>query len=140
MIPTRRRSSMSPPSPKKYNEPRRRSFSFYVLAGATIMPTARSSFTTRPVYLGRRGVLASGHYLAARAGQRMFDRGGNAIDATVASGFALNLLEPHLNGLGGEVPILVHSAKEGKVFSISGQGWAGKAATPEYFRNLKIAL
>ncbi len=100
----------------------------------------RDSFTTRPVYMGRRGLVASGHYLAARAGQRMFDRGGNAVDAVVASGFALNLLEPHNNGLGGEVPILVYSASQKKVFSISGQGFSGKAATPDYFRKLKIKL
>lgn len=98
------------------------------------------SFTTRPVYMGRHGVVASGHYLAARAGQKMFDRGGNAIDAAVASGFALNLLEPHNNGLGGEVPILIWSAKDGGPFSISGQGFAGKAATVEWFRNAKIDL
>ena len=100
----------------------------------------RDSFTTRPVYMGRRGLIAAGHYLAARAGQRMFDRGGNAIDAAVASGFALNLLEPHNNGLGGEVPILVWLASEKKVFSISGQGFIGKAATPDYFRKRKVAL
>ena len=97
-------------------------------------------FTTRPVYMGTHGVVASGHYLAARAGQRMFDRGGNAIDAAVASGFALNLLEPQNNGLGGEVPILIHSAKEGKVFSISGQGFNAKAATVDWFVKNKIDL
>jgi len=97
-------------------------------------------FTTRPVYMGTHGVLASGHYLAARAGQRMFDKGGNAIDATVASGFALNLLEPQNNGLGGEVPILIHSAKDGKVYSISGQGIVGKAATVDWFVKNKIDL
>src|SRR5258708_152077 len=97
-------------------------------------------FTTRPVYMGRHGVLASGHYLAARAGQRQFDKGGNAIDATVASGFALNLLEPQNNGLGGEVPILVYSAKDKKAYAISGQGFAGKAATVDYFVKDKIDL
>ena len=59
----------------------------------------------------------------------MFDKGGNAIDAAVASGYALNVLEPQSCGIGGEVPILVYSAKEGKPFAISGQGWVGKAAT-----------
>src|SRR5262245_60777454 len=56
------------------------------------LPTMADSgvFTTRPVYMGTRGVIASAHYLGARAGQRMFDRGGNAIDAVVASGLALN--------------------------------------------------
>src|SRR5262249_14952472 len=90
---------------------------FVRLQGARIMPH-RQPFQSRPVYMARRGLIASGHYLAARAGQRMFDRGGNAIDAVVASGLALNLLEPHNNGLGGEVPILVYSASEKKVFSI----------------------
>jgi gamma-glutamyltranspeptidase/glutathione hydrolase len=88
--------------------------------------------------MGMHGVVASGHYLGARAGQRMFDKGGNAIDGAVASGLALNILEPQNCGIGGEVPILVHSAKEGKVFAISGQGWIGQAATIEWFRHAGI--
>src|SRR5205814_5883682 len=103
------------------------------------MPTS-SSFTTRPVYMGTHGVIAAGHYLGARAGQRMFDRGGNAIDATVASGFALNLLEPQSCGLGGEVPILIYSRKAGKPVSISGQGSVGKAATVDWFLQRKIKV
>jgi gamma-glutamyltranspeptidase/glutathione hydrolase len=96
------------------------------------------TFTTRPVYMGTHAVVASGHYLGALAGQRMLDKGGNAIDAAVASGFALNVLEPQSCGLGGEVPILIYSAKEQKVFSISGQGWIGKSATVEWFRNERV--
>src|SRR5712692_3275131 len=108
------------------------------------MPSA-GTFTTRPVYMGTHGVVASGHYLGARAGQRMFDKGGNAIDAVVASGLALNVLEPQNCGIGGEVPILVYSVPsggrqppEGKVFAISGQGWIGKAATVDWFRKAQI--
>ncbi len=97
-------------------------------------------FTTRPVYMGRRGVVASGHYLAARAGQLMFEKGGNAIDAAVASGYALNVLEPQSCGIGGEVPILVYSAAKGSVQSISGQGWVGRAATIDWFRKAKIDM
>src|SRR5262245_29394924 len=108
--------------------------------GASVMPPPRHSFTTRPLYLGRNNSLVSGHYLACRAGQRMLDKSGNAIDAAVASGFALNLLMPHLNGLGGEVPILIYSASEKKVFSISGQGFSGKAATIDLFRKLDVKL
>jgi gamma-glutamyltranspeptidase/glutathione hydrolase len=88
--------------------------------------------------MGMHAVIASGHYLAARAGQRMFDKGGNAIDAAVASGLALNVLEPHNCGIGGEVPILVYAAKEKKAHAISGQGWSAKAATVEWFRQAKI--
>jgi gamma-glutamyltranspeptidase/glutathione hydrolase len=90
--------------------------------------------------MGTHGIICSGHYLAARAGQRMFDKGGNAIDACVASGYALNLLEPHNNGLGGEVPILVYSAKEKKPFAISGQGFIGEKATVDWFRKAGITL
>ena len=97
-------------------------------------------FTTRPVYMGTHGIICSGHYLAARAGQRMFDKGGNAIDAAVASGYALNLLEPQNNGLGGEVPILIYSAKEKKTVAISGQGFIGEKATVEWFRKAGVDL
>jgi gamma-glutamyltranspeptidase/glutathione hydrolase len=90
--------------------------------------------------MGTHGIIAAGHYLAARAGQRMFDKGGNAIDAAVASGFALNILEPQSNGIGGEVPILVYSTKDSKVHAISGQGFAPKAATVEWFRKAGITI
>src|ERR1700730_8395937 len=103
------------------------------------MPSS-GSFPTRPVYMGTDGVCASGHYLGARAGQRMFDLGGNAIDAAVASGIALNVLEPQSCGVGGEVPILIYSAKEGKPTSISGQGWVGQAATVDWFHKAKITI
>ena len=66
-----------------------------------------SPFTTRPVIMGQRGVVTSGHYLATAAGFRIMEQGGNAIDAAAAMCFCLNLLEPHLNGIGGEVPVLV---------------------------------
>lgn len=90
-------------------------------------------FTTRPVILGRRGVVASGHYLATAAGFRILERGGNAFDAAVATGLCLALLEPHNNGLGGEVPILLYSAREQKVYALSGQGFAPRRATIEWF-------
>jgi gamma-glutamyltranspeptidase/glutathione hydrolase len=91
--------------------------------------------------MGTHGIIAAGHYLAARAGQRMFDKGGNAIDAAVASGFALNVLEPQSNGIGGEVPILIHSVKEKlSPFAISGQGFAPQAATVDWFRKAGITM
>src|SRR5262249_36935460 len=97
-------------------------------------------FTTRPVYMGTHGVIASGHYLGALAGQRMFDKGGNAIDAAVASGYALNVLEPQSCGIGGEVPILVYSVKDKKPHAISGQGFAPTAATVEWFHKAGVTI
>ena len=65
-----------------------------------------AGFTTRPVIHGRRGVVTAGHYLAAQAGMRMLEAGGNAIDAGVAAGFAHTVLEPHNCGIAGETPML----------------------------------
>jgi len=100
------------------------------------MPT----FTTRPVVMGTRGVVTSGHYLATAAGFRIMEQGGNAIDAAAAMCFCLNLLEPQSNGIGGEVPTLVYSAKERKAFAICGMGWSPKALTIAWCREHNIDL
>lgn len=92
-------------------------------------------FTTRPVVMDTHGLVASGHYLASRIGLDILERGGNAIDAGVAVGFALSVLEPHLYGIGGEVPILLYLANEQRVVCISGQGPAPKKTTIEWFKN-----
>src|SRR5438270_13071839 len=81
-------------------------------------------FTTRPVIAGRKGVVTAGHYLAAQAGMGILRAGGSAIDAGVAMGFCLALLEPQNNGLGGESPILIHHARTGRTVAINGQGVA----------------
>jgi gamma-glutamyltranspeptidase/glutathione hydrolase len=88
--------------------------------------------TTRPIIMGRRAVVTSGHYLATAAGFRMFEQGGNAVDAAAAMGFCLTLLEPHNCSLGGEVPILVYSAQDQRAYAISGQGWSPRAFTIEW--------
>jgi gamma-glutamyltranspeptidase/glutathione hydrolase len=98
------------------------------------------AFTTRPVIIGTRGVVTSGHYLATAAGFRIMEQGGNAIDAAAAMCFCLNLLEPQSNGIGGEVPTLIYSAKEKKAFAISGMGWSPEAFTIEWCREHGIDL
>ena len=99
-----------------------------------------ATFTTRPVIMGTRGVVTSGHYLATAAGFRIMEQGGNAIDAAAAMCFCLNLLEPQSNGIGGEVPTLIYSAREKKTFAISGMGTAPKAFTIEWCRENGIDL
>ncbi len=99
-----------------------------------------STFTTRPVVMGRRGVVTSGHYLATAAGFRIMEQGGNAIDAAAAMCFCLNLLEPQSNGIGGEVPTLIYSAKERKAFAVCGLGWSPEAFTIEWCREHGIDL
>ena len=96
--------------------------------------------TTRPVIMGTRGVVTSGHYLATAAGFRIMEQGGNAIDAAAAMCFCLNLLEPVNNGIGGEAPILVYSARDRKAYAISGMGWSPKTFTIEWCRDNGIDL
>jgi gamma-glutamyltranspeptidase/glutathione hydrolase len=91
------------------------------------------AFTTRPELSGTFGMVASTHWLATAAGMAVLERGGNAFDAAVATGLALQVVEPHLNGPAGEVPILLY---DGAPQVICGQGPAPAAATIERFREL----
>ena len=103
------------------------------------MPAA-SEFTTRPELAGSFGMVASTHWLASAAGMAVLEKGGNAFDAAVASGLVLQVVEPHLSGPGGEVPIIGFDARRGGTFVISGQGPAPRAATPGAFGALGIDL
>ena len=99
-----------------------------------------SSFTTRPQLAGTFGMVASTHWLASAAGMAVLEQGGNAFDAAVAAGLVLQVVEPHLNGPGGEVPVIGFDAVSGQVFVLDGQGAAPAAATPEAFGALGLDL
>ncbi len=84
-------------------------------------------FTTRPEIAGTFGAVATTHWLASQVGMAVLERGGNAFDAAAAAGFTLHIVEPHLNGPGGDAPIIIHSAKTGAQTVICGQGPAPAA-------------
>ncbi len=94
------------------------------------------SFTTRPELRGTFGMVASTHWLASAAGMSVLERGGNAFDAAVATGFTLQVVEPHLNGPGGEVPALLWPVEKGEPIALCGQGVAPAAATIDRYREL----
>jgi gamma-glutamyltranspeptidase / glutathione hydrolase len=81
-------------------------------------------------------MVASTHWLASQTGMAVLERGGNAFDAAVASGFVLQVVEPHLNGPGGEVPAVFWSAERGEALALCGQGVAPATATIERFHEL----
>ncbi|HEX2114732.1 MAG TPA: gamma-glutamyltransferase family protein [Alphaproteobacteria bacterium] len=97
-------------------------------------------FTTRPEIRGTFGAVASTHWLASAIAMGMLERGGNAFDAAVAAGFVLQVVEPHLNGPLGEVPILTWDARKSRVDAICGQGVTPAAATIEAFRGLGLDM
>ena len=98
----------------------------------------KMAFTTRPLLQGTFGVVSSTHWLASQSAMAVLERGGNAFDAAVAAGFVLQVVEPHLNGLGGEVPIILWDHASQKLEVICGQGTAPEAATIERFSSLGL--
>lgn len=97
-------------------------------------------FTTRPEILGTFGAVASTHWLASSSGMAMMERGGNAFDAAVASGFVLQVVEPHQSGPAGDVPIVFYSKRTGKVEVICGQAPAPAGATIDHYRQQGLDL
>ena len=104
------------------------------------MNTRSSHFTTRPDIQGVFGVVASTHWIATAVGMGVLERGGNAFDAAVATAFTLQVVEPHLNGPGGDVPLIVHDAGRSRTEVICGQGPAPTRATIAHMRGLGLHL
>jgi len=92
----------------------------------------------RPELIGTDGAVSSTHWLATSAGMAVLDAGGNAFDAVTAVGFVLQVVEPHSNGLGGDVSIVAHRAASGETTVVCGQGPTPAAATLAHFRSLGL--
>ncbi len=98
------------------------------------------AFTTRPELHGTFGMVASTHWLASATGMRLLEAGGNAFDAAAAAGLVLQVVEPHLNGPGGDLPIVLYAAERDEVVVVCGQGPAPAAATIERYTALGLEL
>ncbi|MFJ4716637.1 gamma-glutamyltransferase family protein [Streptomyces sp. NPDC088785] len=96
-------------------------------------------FTTRPTLQGTFGMVSSTHYLASQSAMAVLEDGGNAFDAAVAAGFVLHVVEPHLNGPAGEVPMILAPA-DGEVRVLCGQGVAPAGATVAHYKGLGLDL
>ncbi|MFC6066744.1 gamma-glutamyltransferase family protein [Streptomyces ochraceiscleroticus] len=96
-------------------------------------------FTTRPTLNGTFGMASSTHWLASQSAMAVLEGGGNAYDAAVTAGFVLHVVEPHLNGPAGEVPIILAPAG-GPVQVLCGQGPAPAGATVAHYTSLGLDL
>jgi gamma-glutamyltranspeptidase/glutathione hydrolase len=99
-----------------------------------------SAFTTRPELCGTFGAVSSTHWLGTTVAMAVLEKGGNAFDAAAACGFVLQIVEPHLNGPGGDVPIIAKSASADEPVVICGQGPSPALATIERYRALGLDM
>ncbi len=97
-------------------------------------------FTTRPEIDGTFGVVTSTHWIATAVGMAALEKGGNAFDAAVATAFTLQVVEPHLNGPGGDVPIILNDVGKRRTEVICGQGPAPAKATIAHYRGLGLDM
>jgi gamma-glutamyltranspeptidase/glutathione hydrolase len=89
---------------------------------------------TRSVVLARNGIIATSQPLASAAGLRVLQQGGNAIDAAVTAAAVLSVVEPTMNGVGGDLFAIVHDGKTKRIHGLNASGRAPAAATPDEFR------
>jgi gamma-glutamyltranspeptidase / glutathione hydrolase len=97
-------------------------------AGAPLPVVGRSMVITR------HGIVAASQPLAAQIGVHILEQGGNAIDAAIATNAAIGLMEPAMNGVGGDLFAIVYEAKTGKLHGLNASGWAPTGMTPEFFK------
>jgi gamma-glutamyltranspeptidase / glutathione hydrolase len=97
-------------------------------------------FTTRPEIEGTFGVVTSTHWIATAVGMSALEKGGNAFDAACATAFTLQVVEPHLNGPGGDVPMVLFDVGKGRAEVICGQGPAPARATIAHYRGLGLDM
>ncbi|MFI4946692.1 MAG: gamma-glutamyltransferase [Burkholderiales bacterium] len=92
---------------------------------------ARRPLVGRSLVTTRNGIVASSQPLAARAGTLVLERGGNAVDAAIATNAAVGVMEPAMNGIGGDLFVLYWDAKAGKLHGLNASGWAPTGLTPQ---------
>ena len=90
--------------------------------------------SNRPVVMGRNGMVCAGHPLAAQAGMAALQRGGNAVDAAIATAAALNVVEPNMSGIGGDGFIMIYNRQAGTIEVCNGTGAAPYATDVDWYR------
>ena len=106
-----------------------------VLLAMTIIARAQDRSTgARSMVITKYGIVAAENPLAAQAGAQILARGGNAIDAAVATNAVMGVIEPMMNGMGGDLFAIVYDAKTGKLYGLNASGWSPEGLTPAYLK------
>src|SRR5438309_4468794 len=107
-----------------------------VTAGQNVDAQDRSQ--GRSMVISRGGIVAAGSPLAAQAGVRVLERGGNAVDAAIAANAVMGVVEPMMNGIGGDLFAIVYDAKTNKLYGLNASGWAPAGLSIEFLRKQGI--
>src|SRR6266571_7116178 len=99
---------------------------------------AQDRSQTRSMVISRNGIVAAESPLAAQAGVRILEHGGNAVDAAIATNAMMGVVEPMMNGIGGDLFAIVYDAKANKLYGLNASGWAPKGSTIEYLQKQGI--
>src|ERR1700676_1667093 len=101
---------------------------------ATPVTFAQERGQARSMVISRNGVVAAESPLAAQAGVRILERGGNAVDAAIAANAMMGVVLPMMNGIGGDLFAIVYDAKANKLYGLNASGWAPKSLTIDFLR------
>src|SRR5437879_8311510 len=101
---------------------------------ATQSTDAQDRSQGRSMVISRNGIVAAESPLAAQAGARILERGGNAVDAAIATNAMMGVVEPMMNGIGGDLFAIVYDAKANKLYGLNASGWAPTGLTIEYLQ------
>jgi gamma-glutamyltranspeptidase/glutathione hydrolase len=115
---------------------RLRGFGFLLLVGGLLVMSAEADAQdrgqTRSMVISKGGIVASESPLASQAGVRILENGGNAVDAAIAANAMMGVVEPMMNGIGGDLFVIVYDAKANKLYGLNASGWAPKGLTIEF--------
>jgi gamma-glutamyltranspeptidase / glutathione hydrolase len=106
---------------------------------ATSQTGAQDRTQGRSMVISRRGVVSAENPLAAQAGASVLAHGGNAIDAAVATNAVMGVVEPMMNGIGGDLFAIVYDAKSGKLYGLNASGWAPAGLSIEFLKSKGVA-
>jgi gamma-glutamyltranspeptidase / glutathione hydrolase len=102
------------------------------LVGGSFLANAQERSQARSMVISKGGIVASESPLASQAGVHILESGGNAVDAAIATNAMMGVVEPMMNGIGGDLFAIVYDAKANKLYGLNASGWAPKGLTIEY--------
>ena len=92
----------------------------------------------RSMVVTKLGIVAAPHFLASQAGAHILEQGGNAVDAAIAANAVMGVVQPYVNGMGGDLFAIYYDAKTGKLSGLNSSGWTPKELTIEYLKSQSV--